>query len=118
MELHLFFEKELSDKFNKCEFLAVGFDESLNKVTQKQQMDSKVRFWDEQKKNNNNKVCTRYLTLVFLGRTRSIDLLQAFKDGLKFVDLKKKILQISMDDPNPVNQKFLKDLKADLNTDC
>ncbi|GBM88594.1 hypothetical protein AVEN_197640-1 [Araneus ventricosus] len=69
-----FFEKELSDKCNKCEFLVVGFDESLNKVAQKQQMDINVRFWDEQEK------------------------------------------QISMDGPN-VNLKFLKDFKADLNTD-
>lgn len=56
-----FFQKELTEKFNKCEFLAVGFDESLNKVAQKQQMDINVRFWDEEKE----QVCTRYLTSVF-----------------------------------------------------
>ncbi|GBM75925.1 hypothetical protein AVEN_125336-1 [Araneus ventricosus] len=106
-----FFEKELSDKCNKCEFLVVRFDESLNKVAQKQQMDINVRFWDEQEK----QVCTRYLTSVFLGRTRASDLLQAFKDGLKSVEFK-KILQISMDGPD-INLKFLKDFKADLNTD-
>lgn len=106
-----FFQKELSEKLNKCDFLVVGFDESLNKVAQKQQMDINVRFWDEEK----GQVSTRYLTSVFLGRTRAIDLLQGFKDGLKSVDLR-KILQVSMDGPY-VNFKFLKDLKADLNTD-
>lgn len=106
-----FFKAELSEKLNECDFFVVGFDESLNKVAQKQQMDINMRFWNE----DTQEVCTRYLTSVFLGRTRASDLLQGFKDGLKDFDLK-KILQISMDGPY-VNFRFLKDLMADLATD-
>ena len=45
----------------------ISFDESLNKVLQKEQMDIIVRFWDKEK----NKVSSRYLNSQFLGHTRA-----------------------------------------------
>lgn len=104
-----FFKQELLKKLNESEFFVIGFDESLNKVAQKQQMDLNVRFWDKE----TNEVCTRYLNSVFLGRTTALDILNSFKEGLQPLDLK-KILQVSMDGPN-VNHKFFRELKKDLN---
>ena len=56
----------------------ISFDESLNKVLQKEQMDIIVRFWDKEK----NKVSSRYLNSQFLGHTRAADLLQKFREAL------------------------------------
>lgn len=101
-----FFEKELLDKVMKCDFIVIGFDESLNKVAQKQQMDLNVRFWDDSK----SEIHTRYLTSIFLGRSRAIDLLDAFQNKLSANLNFGKVLQISMDGPN-VNIKFLREFK-------
>lgn len=106
-----YFKKELCDKLSKCDYVVVGFDESLNKVSQKQQMDVNVRYWDSEC----SEVKCRYLTSVFLGRSTANDLLLAFKEAVQFLN-QKKILQISMDGPN-VNHRFLKDLKDCLKTE-
>jgi len=57
----------------------ISFDESLNKVIQKEQMDLIVRFWDVQK----NKVVSRYIDSQFRGHTRATDLLHSFKLALQ-----------------------------------
>lgn len=103
-----FYKAELIDELNSTSFMVVGFDESLNKVTKKQQMDMNVRFWDS----NSNMVVTRYLTSEFLGRSRALDLLEAFKKGIDRLPLE-KILQVSMDGPN-VNWAFLRELNLDM----
>ena len=56
----------------------ISFDESLNKVLQREQMDINVRFCNEEK----NKVLSRYLNSQFLGHTRAADLLQTFSETL------------------------------------
>lgn len=99
-----YFSKELSSAVQQCEVYVLLFDESLNKVVQRGQMDIHVRFSSEKC------IVTRYLTSVFLGRTRSEDLLSAFEEGTKDLD-KAKLLQVSMDGPN-VNLKFLRLLNA------
>ena len=78
----------------------VCFDESLNKVLQEEQMDLHLRFWDDEL----NKVVTRYFESVFLGHTRSGDLLLKFNEALAKMNMS-NMLQISMDGPN-TNWKF------------
>lgn len=96
-----YFQKELETKLKQCEAIVVGFDECLNSVSQRNQMDISIRFWDDQC----DKVTTRYWTSAFLGHLTANDLLQAFIDCIPN-DLRCKIIQISMDGPN-VNWKFL-----------
>lgn len=95
-----YFASDLLNKINQCNNYVILFDESLNKVAQRGQMDLHIRFRYE------NKIVTRYLTSVFLSRTRAEDLLSAFERGTKDLD-PCKFLQISMDGPN-VNLKFLR----------
>ena len=70
----------------------ISFDESLNNVLQKEQMDIIVRFWDKKK----NKVSSRYLNSQFLGHTRAADLLQKFSEALGKLNLA-NLIQVSMD---------------------
>lgn len=105
-----YFQQKLVDVVKGCPFYAISFDESLNKVAQKGQMDIIVRFWN----NGNQEVSTRYLTSAFLGRATSADLLQAFTSaiGSQSLDLK-KMIQVSSDGPN-VNIKFARELQSQL----
>lgn len=108
-----YFQEQLSTKVSKCPYFAISFDESLNKVAQKGQMDVVVRFWNDA----TNEVATRYLTSAFLQHATSEDLLNAFTSALGQQNLNmKKMIQISMDGPN-VNLKFLRELKAYLKSD-
>lgn len=54
-----YFRQKLLSSFSGVPFLVVSFDESLNKVTQKQQMDVLVRYWDD---TTDGIVKTQYLT--------------------------------------------------------
>lgn len=90
-----------------CPYFSVSFDESLNRVAQKGQMDIIVRYWDERL----NQVSTRYLTSAYLGHACTEDLLKAFMSGITELRLQwNRITQISMDDPN-VNFAFLKNFQ-------
>ncbi|KAH7978440.1 hypothetical protein HPB49_005517 [Dermacentor silvarum] len=76
-----FFRESLVSEVSQASHLIVAFDESLNKVAQKEQMDMLVRFWSDAEES----VKARYLTSCFLGRTRAEELVSAFKsatDGL------------------------------------
>ncbi|GBO00918.1 hypothetical protein AVEN_2551-1 [Araneus ventricosus] len=79
-----FLKQNLLDEILVSEHFVVGFDESINKVSQKQQMDINIRVWDRCE----NRVKTWYLTSAFLGRTRAPDLLEAFTEATKPLDLK------------------------------
>lgn len=103
-----YFSSELIKCIIKCEFVVLGFDESLNKVAQKQQFDVNVRFWCKE----TNEVKTRYLNSVFLGRASAADISVAFKEATRDIS-PKKILQVSMDGPY-VNYKFLREFKEEL----
>lgn len=83
-------------------FYSVLFDESLNKSTQKKQMDIHVRYWNEKK----DQVCTRFFQSVFLGHGTAQDMVSHFTEGVIDSDLKMSdMVQIGMDGPN-VNWKF------------
>jgi hypothetical protein len=102
-----YFVDLLSKQVTSCEYYTVSFDESLNSVAQKGQMDIVVRFVDKEK----GEVATRYLTSTFVEHATAVDLLNAFTSALaeRSLDLK-KLVQVCMDGPN-VNLKFLSELK-------
>ena len=83
------------------------FDEALNSIVQRGQMDLVIRFCSH----STMKVSARYLTSVFLGHATTQDLLVKFKSGLGS-DLLPKIIQVSMDGP-AVNWKFLDEVGSD-----
>ncbi|XP_065298163.2 uncharacterized protein [Dermacentor albipictus] len=103
-----FFRESLVLELNQASYIVFAFDESLNKVAQKEQMDVLARFWSDAEGSGK----TRYLMSCFLGRMRAEELVSAFKsatDGLS----RSKILQISIDGPN-VNMMFLREIKQEL----
>lgn len=59
-----YFQGELTKELKRTNLFSVSFDESLNTVAQKTQMDIHVRFWNV----TSNRVQTRYLTSNFLGK--------------------------------------------------
>ena len=73
-----FFAQALQDKLKSTESFVICFDESLNQVVQRGQMDLVVRYFDDAA----NQVITKYLTSVFLGRATATDLLVKFKEGI------------------------------------
>ncbi|CAI6352627.1 unnamed protein product [Macrosiphum euphorbiae] len=103
-----YFSESLISEVLDSDFFSISFDESLNKISQKEQMDIIVRFWCK----SSNKVISRYLTSCFLGHTTAIDLLEALKSALKNFDLN-KMIHLSMDGPY-VNIKVLKTLQMEL----
>lgn len=103
-----YFKNKLINDIKKCDFFVVGFDETLNKFAQKQQLDIIVRFWDT----NKDQVSSRYLTSAFLSSSTATDLFNALKESLGSLGVK-KIIQLSMDGPN-VNFKLLQLLKKEL----
>ncbi|KAH8019423.1 hypothetical protein HPB51_019396 [Rhipicephalus microplus] len=103
-----YFRNMLLSSLVNVPYLVVCFDEALNKVTQKQQMDVLIRYWDAA----DDSVKTRYLTSCFMGHTCADDLASAFPQAVEEIK-GSKILQVSMDGPN-VNFKFLQSLKEEL----
>ena len=87
--------------FFTCDFLVASFDEAINKVSKKGQMDLVSRYWDK----NSNRVVVRYFNSALMGHTTSEDITDSFKSALNLIDIR-KIIQISMDGPS-VNWMFL-----------
>lgn len=99
-----YFSNEMKDRLCQCDDFVVSFDESLNKIIQKGQMDIFVKFFDV----NRSRVRTEYFNSVFLDRATAQDLLDNFIAGITPLQ-PKNILQVSMDGPN-VNLSFIKKL--------
>lgn len=107
-----FFQQSLQKSVSNKKFV-VCFDEALNRISQKCQMDLIIRYWCD----STNRVSTRYWNSVFLRRTTAQELFENFKEVLSSLDIQ-LLLQISMDGPN-VNLKFLKNVKELLSeSDC
>ena len=90
-----YFHHELQDICRKIQFYVIGFDESLNKVAEKGQMDVFVQFWDSVV----SQVCTRYYNSSFLGCAKATDLQNSLTEAIRGFDFG-KTLQIAMDAPN------------------
>ena len=102
-----FFAEGLKKQVSESEWLAVCYNESLNKIIQESEMDLVLRFCDTCK----NKVQVHYWDSMFLGHETAADLLKKINDGLAGLDLSKKN-QVSMDRPS-VNWKVLWDMKIE-----
>lgn len=103
-----YFAGVLDALISSSDFIVLGFDESFNKVSNKQQMDLGIRFWNT----NENRVHVRFVTSVFLHNTTAEDLLKGIKTCIKETNLQ-KIVQLSMDGPN-VNFKVQRLLNEEL----
>src|SRR5215467_820368 len=73
----------LQDSLLQRESYVLLFDESLNDMRQKQQMDICARFW------SNNEVKTMFLTSVFLVHGTAEDLFDAFIEAISLLKLSK-----------------------------
>jgi len=103
-----YFHDQLMQKLSRPDTkYVISFDESLNKVIQKEQMDLIIRFWDQ----SVNKVVSRYFDSQFLGHTRAVDLCKNIKLALSKLK-QSNLIQVSMDGPN-VNWKFFDDFIQD-----
>ena len=71
---------------SELEWLAVCYNERLNKVTQESEMDLVLRFWDSYK----NKFQVRYWDLMFLRHATAAELLKKINDGLAGLVLSKQ----------------------------
>lgn len=93
--------KEASD-------IVILFDEALNSVVQKSQMDVYIQYFDGKK----NQVDAHYLSSTFLTKARASDIQRALT---QIVDdtMKQKLIQIQMDGPN-VNFACLRTLEQSL----
>ncbi|KAE8742847.1 hypothetical protein FOCC_FOCC005271, partial [Frankliniella occidentalis] len=103
-----YFHDKLLHELLNVEFFVSMFDESLNKCSQKNQMDIAVRFWSA----SSDEVVTHYFTSAFLGRSKSSNLVEAFVKKFNS-SLLRRLLMISLDGPS-VNFKFLKELQVHL----
>ena len=86
---------------------SVSFDESMNRILQRGQMDLHVRYWCDTKKI----ACTRYWVSVYTEKATTLDLFNCFCQGMAELELN-SILQLSMDGPN-VNWALLDRLKEE-----
>ena len=85
----------LLEKLVQSKFYTVCFDERLNEVVQKCQIDFSLTFWDK----TANEAVVQYFDSKFLGNASSQDLLKEFQEALK--DLRESsMLQVSMDGPS------------------
>lgn len=106
-----YFDDLLLVQLRTCQNIVVCFDEAMNKVVQRGQVDLFIRFFDI----NTNRVCTRYFNSLFLGCASTQHLLDGFSEGILHLS-KQNILQVSMDGPS-VNLKFWKLLDDQMKAD-
>ena len=85
----------------QSDHIVVCFDESLNEVVQKGQMDLYVCHWDA----NKSQAATRYFDSSFFGHVTANNLQSSFTSLLNDQILSKTV-QVSMDNPK-INLKFL-----------
>ena len=110
MDLLLFFHDELLKLFPSK--YVICFDEAFNEISKKGQMDIVIRFWNS----SMNKVCSRYLSLSFLGHSTGEDIMNNFLEASSEMKLC-NIVQVFMDGPI-VNWSFPEQLSSDLHDEC
>ncbi len=83
--LFTYFHEQLVDRFRDAPCYSVSFDECMNKISQNEQMDLIVRYWDS----DTGQDSVRYIGSEFLGHVTAADLLTHFKDGIRELDPKR-----------------------------
>ena len=101
-----YFKDKLTSAINDSPYFSVSFDESLNTVVQKCQMDIVIKYWDVKK----STAASRYFTSKFMGHSTAEHLKTTFLSVLDELDYG-KMVQISMDGPS-VNHSFYKKIVA------
>ena len=84
----------LMKKIQSSPFFVLSFDESLNIIIQKKQMDLQVRFWDNEKKK-----CTRYHGSKFVQRPNAKHFCDVLISSLKDLSAE-RLIQLSVDGPS------------------
>ena len=102
--IYLYFHELLIEKICVIKYYTLSFDESLNQINQKKQMDMIVRFWDSK----NKSVAERYFNSEFVGHATAADMLTHFRNGMVLHN-PSSLVQISLYGPN-VNWKFYHNL--------
>ena len=90
-----YFYKTLVNNVKQSPFYSVLFDESLNEVLNKEQMDLQLRFFDNVK----GEVITRYFDSRFVYRPNAVNLTNEIIDSIKEFDAI-KMTMLGMDGPN------------------
>ena len=103
-----YYQEKATDTVLSAELFVAMFDESLNKVSPKCQMDLHIRFI-----NDKNMVETKYISSAFLGHPTAANLLRGLQDCLPKTCSLTKVLQLSMDGPS-VNWKMFNLLQNEL----
>ena len=106
-----YFHEQLVNMVRSTTCYSISFDECMNRISQNEQMDFIIRYWD----GNTNKVAVRYLGSEYLGHATAVDILPHFKQWISRLD-PKRLLQVSMDGPN-VNWKSYTDLTKERNSE-
>ena len=103
-----YFERINSQIIQSSDFFVAQFDESLNKVSQRGQLDLHVRYMDSE-----NLVQTRYISSAFLGKATAEDLMKVLKECFPNEMALEKVIQLSMDGL-AVNWKLFQIFKDEL----
>ena len=89
---------------NLADFYVISFDESMNSVTQTNQMDCLIRYRDSEA----NLIEIRFCNSSYLGHGTHKDVLEKFENSLAGLN-PSKMIQVFMEEPS-VNLKFLESL--------
>lgn len=95
-----YYKSVLVNDIQASPYYSTSFDESLNRVTQLEQMDIYVTFWNLTAK----RVESRYYETEFMGHTTAKDLQNSFNKKMEKFSAS-KLIQVGMDGPN-VNWSF------------
>ena len=78
-----YFIEVLLSQIKASSFFVISHDESLNKILRNEQMDSTIRFWN----NETGAVCSRYFDSKFSLRPNSKNLFEKLLESTKSLDL-------------------------------
>ena len=90
-----YFKDKLVKEVKNSPYFTVQFDESLNKIFQKEQMDAQVRYWCEE----SHSVKTAYFDSKFFNRPNCDNIVKAINEVIKPLE-KKRMINLGMDGPN------------------
>ena len=93
--LYPHFQDVTHENLSIADIFAVSYNESLNKIAQKPQMDISVRFIDPK----DSLIKTRYLTSEFLSSCKALDLLNHLTTGIPPSRLN-RLVHVAMDGQN------------------
>lgn len=102
-----YYKQNLMSAIDSSPFYCILFDESLNEILQREQLDIHIRFWDAE----NQEAITRYYDSKFLRRPNAENLLKQTMESIGTFN-QDRFVQLSMDGLN-VNWKVLNLLNAD-----